>query len=244
MTASPSQRRGRLRRARPGGAAPGERRPGEGNRDHRRRAAPTTASRSAARTCACSTRTGEFTAEVVTSPAGQFRFFAAPGHLDAAGAVPARQRRRDGHRRPRHQRGRRHASAEFHRLRATIQAPVLPDGCLDHFRGAGTCHDDRVTAPVTAPVEPPRRRLSTRGRWVVAGLVAWSLLLAGLGRLVVPRGRPDRSGAAHPGAGHAAGLRRAGQPGRGGRRRRGARPWTRPGWRTAAGSRRCATAPS
>ena len=50
--------------------------------------------------------TGEFTAEVVTSPAGQFRFFAAPGHVDAAGAVPARQRRRDGHRRPRRQRGR------------------------------------------------------------------------------------------------------------------------------------------
>ncbi len=37
--------------------------------------------------------TGEFTAEVVTSPAGQFRFFAAPGTLDPAGAVPARQRR-------------------------------------------------------------------------------------------------------------------------------------------------------
>ena len=37
-------------------------------------------SRSAAPTCACSTPAGEFTAEVVTSPAGQFRFFAAPGN--------------------------------------------------------------------------------------------------------------------------------------------------------------------
>ena len=39
--------------------------------------------------------TGEFTAEVVTSPEGVFRFFAAPGHVDPAGAVPAGQRRPD-----------------------------------------------------------------------------------------------------------------------------------------------------
>ena len=32
------------------------------------------------RTCGCSTTSGEFTAEVVTSAAGQFRFFAAPGN--------------------------------------------------------------------------------------------------------------------------------------------------------------------
>ena len=33
---------------------------------------------------------GEFTAEVVTSAAGQFRFFAAPGTWTAAGAEPRR----------------------------------------------------------------------------------------------------------------------------------------------------------
>ena len=36
--------------------------------------------------------TGEFTAEVVTSPEGVFRFFAAPGQVDPAGAVPPGQR--------------------------------------------------------------------------------------------------------------------------------------------------------
>ncbi len=49
--------------------------------------------------------TGEFTAEVQTSAAGAFRFFAAPGDVDPAHAAPRRLAGHGGHGRPR--RGRR-----------------------------------------------------------------------------------------------------------------------------------------
>ena len=52
--------------------------------------------------------TGEFTAEVVTSPTGPVPVLRRAGQLDPAGAVPARQRRRRRDRRPGHQRGLRH----------------------------------------------------------------------------------------------------------------------------------------
>ncbi len=54
---------------------------------------------------------GEFTAEVVTSPAGQFRFFAAPGNWTLRALSRLRQRRSRGVREPwtqrRHDQGRR-----------------------------------------------------------------------------------------------------------------------------------------
>ena len=78
----------------------GRRRPREGDRDLRRRPQGRR-TRSRAPTCGCSTARGEFTAEVVTSATGDFRFFAAPGALDAVGAAQGRQRAQaDQRRRP------------------------------------------------------------------------------------------------------------------------------------------------
>ena len=44
---------------------------------------------SAARSCGCSTRSDEFTAEVVASATGDFRFFAAPGTWTLRALSPA-----------------------------------------------------------------------------------------------------------------------------------------------------------
>ena len=54
-------------------------------------------SRSAARSSGCWTARGEFTAEVVTSAAGDFRFFAAPGTWTLRALSRSRQRRGRGH---------------------------------------------------------------------------------------------------------------------------------------------------
>jgi thiosulfate/3-mercaptopyruvate sulfurtransferase len=63
---------------RPVGSHPGQRRPREGNRDHRRRDQRRGEAVGGAYVRLLDS-TGEFAAEVVTSPQGVFRFFAAPG---------------------------------------------------------------------------------------------------------------------------------------------------------------------
>ena len=65
----------------------GERRPRRPRRSSRAGWSGT-ASRSRPRTSGCSTRTGEFTAEVVSSASGAFRFFAAPGTWTVRALAP------------------------------------------------------------------------------------------------------------------------------------------------------------
>ena len=81
--------------------------------------------------------TGEFTAEVVTSPAGQFRFFAAPGTWTLRALSRHGNGDVDRHRRPRRQRGDRHRRPLITSTPTGLSAcPVTPGsrgspvGCL------------------------------------------------------------------------------------------------------------------
>ena len=79
-----------MRSTGPDADAAGRHRPREGDGDLRRRLARATPPVPGAYVRLLD-GTGEFTAEVVTSATGDFRFFAAPGDVDAVGAAPRRQ---------------------------------------------------------------------------------------------------------------------------------------------------------